>query len=83
MAQTLDHSHPLSPQANTPSAGTGASAAPGLPARERRVALEHRAALAAVLGAFALLFAGAGFLWARHGGTVFLDTLMAGIGACL
>ena len=40
-----------------------------------------RISLAAGLGI--ALFAGAGWLWTRYGGTVFFDTLTAGLGTCL
>ncbi|QTL06325.1 hypothetical protein J5J86_18975 [Aquabacter sp. L1I39] len=40
-----------------------------------------RMALLAALGL--VLLAGTGWLWARHGGTVFFDTLTAGLGTCL
>ena len=39
--------------------------------------------IALVAGLGLVLFAGAGWLWARHGGTVFFDTLTAGLGTCL
>lgn len=40
-----------------------------------------RIAVAAGLGI--AVFAGTGWLWARYGGTVFFDTLTAGLGTCL
>lgn len=49
--------------------------APGQPLGPMRIT--------AFAGLGLLLLAGAGWLWARHGGTVFFDTLTAGLGTCL
>lgn len=48
---------------------------PGRPLGTARITL--------VAGLGVALFAGAGWLWARYGGTVFFDTLTAGLGTCL
>lgn len=62
--------------ADTPAVSSGAA-----PARLSRGARWIVAGVALLLGV--ALLAAAGLLWARHGATVFFDTLSAGLGSCL
>lgn len=67
MAQTLDTKAPMAPS------GTPA------PAKARGAGRVTVWALALLGGA---LFGAALLLWARHGATVFFDTMSAGIASC-